>query len=139
VKTRIARQKLLTKPGAPRVHLVLGEAALKRQIGGEAVHREQMAHLIELAGLPNVVLQVLPFKVGAHAALGTDFTLLTVDIGGQDSRWVYLEDLTRGECRSEERHVSVYQLTFDSLVANALGEAETIRLLSRSRDGISED
>ncbi|GAA1955439.1 helix-turn-helix transcriptional regulator [Amycolatopsis minnesotensis] len=136
VQSRIRRRSLLTGKNPPEVHLVLGEAAIHCQVGGPEALVEQINHLIDVAKLPNVTLQLLPFAVGAHAALGDGFSLLTLEIGGGPSKWVYVSDLNRGECRADPAQVRTYQLTFDSLVVNALGEGETLARLRQTRDGL---
>jgi hypothetical protein len=136
VTSRMRRRDLLSRDNPPRIHLVLGEAALHRPVGGSAVLAEQLAYLAEVAEVPHVTFQIIPYSVGAHAAIGNGFVLLTLDIGGTESRWVYLDDLTRGECRSDQAQVRAYQLTFDSLRVNALGEGETLRLIKQSIDGL---
>ncbi|WP_232838757.1 helix-turn-helix domain-containing protein [Streptomyces geranii] len=67
VRVRMERQKALTRtdPTPLKVWMILGEAALRQQVGGPGVLREQLLHLVELAQLPNVTLQVLPFTAGA--------------------------------------------------------------------------
>jgi transcriptional regulator with XRE-family HTH domain len=77
VRLRADRQKLLTRPaGAPRLWAVIDEAALRRLMGGPGVMRDQLEYLLEALQLPNVTLQVMPFKAGGHAAEGGPFTLL---------------------------------------------------------------
>src|SRR6201984_1293107 len=66
VSLRIARQELLTKPGAPRLWAVVDEAALRRPIGGMEVMRAQLERLTEVAGEANITLQVVPFRSGGH-------------------------------------------------------------------------
>ncbi|WP_241845035.1 helix-turn-helix domain-containing protein [Streptomyces silvensis] len=67
VRLRMERQKALTREDSVplKVWMVLGEAALRQQVGGPRVLREQLRHLVEVARLPNVTLQVLPFTAGA--------------------------------------------------------------------------
>ncbi|MFH8471357.1 helix-turn-helix domain-containing protein [Streptomyces sp. NPDC018000] len=67
LRVRLERQKALTRsdPAPLKVWMVLGEAALRQQVGGVGVLREQLLHLVEVAQLPNVTLQVLPFTAGA--------------------------------------------------------------------------
>jgi len=76
VRLRADRQKLLSRPGGPRLWAVIDEAALRRLIGGPEVMRAQLDHLLEELKLPNVILQVMPFRTGGHAAEGGPFTLL---------------------------------------------------------------
>ena len=47
----------------------MGEAALRQQVGGTDVMREQIDHLQELSTHPKVTLQVIPYVAGAHAGL----------------------------------------------------------------------
>jgi transcriptional regulator with XRE-family HTH domain len=60
----------------PQVWVVLDEAALRRQAGGPEVMREQIEHLIELSAMRNVFIQLVPFSVGAHIAMGLPFVIL---------------------------------------------------------------
>lgn len=76
VQLRMARQKVLTEPGGPQFWAVIDEAALSRPFGAPHVMRAQLEHLLEMADLPNVSVQVLPFRLGSHAAAGGAFTIL---------------------------------------------------------------
>ncbi|WP_309231272.1 helix-turn-helix transcriptional regulator [Nocardia sp. SYP-A9097] len=70
------RQRLLTRAGAPKAWFVVEEAAVRRQIGGNAVWQGQLEHLAELAARPNITVQVLPDHIGGPAICGTPFTML---------------------------------------------------------------
>ena len=50
--------------------------SLRRPLGGGAVMRRQLQHLLEMTELPHVTLQVVPFKRGGHAAAGGPFSIL---------------------------------------------------------------
>ncbi len=76
VQLRMARQKLLTEPGAPHLWAVIDEAALSRPYGPPHVMRAQLDHVLRMTALPNVTVQVLPFRLGGHAAAGGAFTIL---------------------------------------------------------------
>src|SRR5690606_21563041 len=67
VALRMKRQRRLTEPGAPKLWAVVDEAALHRPLGGTGAMRRQIEHLIEMATLPNVTLQIVPFAKGGHA------------------------------------------------------------------------
>nr|WP_232664790.1 helix-turn-helix transcriptional regulator [Pseudonocardia sp. TRM90224] len=76
VQLRMARQKMLTEPGAPQLWAVIDEAALSRPFGPPTVMRSQLEHLLEMSAMPNVTVQILPFRIGSHAAAGGPFTIL---------------------------------------------------------------
>src|SRR6266704_1546867 len=76
VELRLARQALLTRPGAPRLWAVIDETVLRRPVGGAEVMRGQLQRLIDTTKLPNVTLQVLPFGAGAHPAMVGAFSIL---------------------------------------------------------------
>ena len=89
---RMKRQKVLLQPGAPSLWAVVDEAALWR-LDGRSVMQEQMQHLIDMAELPNITLQVMPIYSGAHAAVGGPFTMLRFAEPDLPDL-VYLEQLT---------------------------------------------
>jgi transcriptional regulator with XRE-family HTH domain len=75
LRVRSDRRRLLTKEKAAWFAFVLSESALRRRIGGPEVMAEQLRHLAEMALLPNVTIQVIPFDSRSYEHLCTDFTL----------------------------------------------------------------
>lgn len=63
IQARRARHTVLLKQDAPEYRAVLSQSCLERDYGSAKVMREQIGHLIELSQRPNVLLQVMPFKV----------------------------------------------------------------------------
>jgi len=93
VGLRMARKQLLTRPDPPQLWAVMDEAVLRRPIGGLEVMRAQIEALEEARSLPNVRLQVIPFRAGGHAAAGGAFSILRFP--DQDlPDVVYIEHLT---------------------------------------------
>jgi transcriptional regulator with XRE-family HTH domain len=84
VEFRLARQELLARDSPPRLHVVLNEAVLRRQVGGADVMRDQLRHLAEMAKRPNITVQVLPFSAGAHPAMVGSFIMLNFPAGSGD-------------------------------------------------------
>jgi transcriptional regulator with XRE-family HTH domain len=72
----LRRQQILHREDPPHVWTVIDEGALRRLIGGPAVMRAQLAHLIDITRLGHVNIQVLPFRAGGHAACGGPVELL---------------------------------------------------------------
>lgn len=76
VESRMLRQGLLASDDAPKLWAILDEAALRRRVGGVAVMREQLDHLLARAQQPNITIQVVPFKVGAYLSMEGGFIIL---------------------------------------------------------------
>lgn len=76
IEARIRRQALLTQHQAPLLYCIVDEAALRRAVGGPAVMRAQLARIIEAAALPKVTFQIIPFDIGAHPGLDSNFVIL---------------------------------------------------------------
>lgn len=76
VSLRMRRQQILHRPSPPRLWAVIDEAALRRPIGGTAVARAQLRHLIEMSRLGHVNIQVAPFSSGSRAVADGPVTML---------------------------------------------------------------
>lgn len=70
------RQCLLTAENPVELIAVLDEASLRREVGGRAVLRAQLQHLLACMEAPNITVQILPYDKGAHGALSGSFTIL---------------------------------------------------------------
>ena len=55
---------------------IVDESALDRVGGGPATVQAQLARLVELAELPNVIISVIPFAVRTHFAMDSAFRIL---------------------------------------------------------------
>jgi hypothetical protein len=128
VALRMKRQRVLTQPEAPNLWGVLDEAALWR-LDGRSAMRNQIQHLIDMAELPNVTLQVMPFYSGAHAAVGGPFTILRFSEHDLPDI-VYLEQLTSALYLDKNEDVQHYLVVMDRLCVQAKSPAETIRFLT---------
>jgi transcriptional regulator with XRE-family HTH domain len=118
VSLRMDRQSLLSRPDAPRLWAVLDEAALRRPIGGVEVMRAQLQHLLDVAQLRNVTLQVAPFNVGGLAAAGGPVTILRF-LEPDLPDIVYLEQLTSALYLEKRDDVDNYLTVMDRLCAEA--------------------
>src|SRR6266851_2781661 len=129
VSLRLKRQDLLTSPEPPQVWSVIDEAALRRPVGGPAVMRAQLNRLIEVAELPQVTIQIVPFSRGGHAAAGGSFTVLR--FGDADvPDVVYIEQLTSALYLDKREDVDHYLEVMNNLSTEALTPALTARLLA---------
>jgi transcriptional regulator with XRE-family HTH domain len=123
-EARINRRLLLDREEPPRKWAVIDEAALRRPIGGRAIMREQIRHLIEMAEHPAVTLQILPFSTGGHRALGGPFTILR--FAEPDLRdVVYIEQLTSALYLDKPTEVDSYLEVMEQLCLQAEPVART--------------
>jgi transcriptional regulator with XRE-family HTH domain len=129
VSVRMNRQKLLTKQGAPKLWVVMDEAALRRPIGGPKVMRSQLEHLANLTSHPNLTIQIMPFRFGAHAAEGGAFSILRFPEPDLPDV-VFLEQLTGATYLEKREDVDRYMEAMDRLSVDSVSPADTSRLLS---------
>lgn len=127
---RLARQQLLAKDDALNVWAIFDESVLYRSIGGRAVLRGQLTHLLEASQMPGVTVQVLPFAAGAHPGMVGSFTIITFP-DEDDPDVVYVEGVT-GDIFAESEDARWYNLVFQHLLANALSPAATRRRIARA-------
>ena len=77
VTARVSRQALLSASSGPLCWFVLDEAVLRRTIGSRSVMRAQLTRFLEVADLPSVFVQVVPFDSGEYPGLDGALTLLS--------------------------------------------------------------
>jgi len=79
VSARLARQEILDRDAGPKLHFIIGEAAIRCVVGGPAVMTRQFELLKYVSKRPHVSLQIMPFLAGAHPKMGGAFTILEFD------------------------------------------------------------
>jgi transcriptional regulator with XRE-family HTH domain len=128
---RMARQALLAQDDPPMLWAVLDEALLHRRVGGRDTLKKQLEHLSRIATRPNVILQVLPFELGEHAAMDGGFAIVSFP-DPVDPEMVYLENSTSDLYVEEARAVDRYNFLFDRLQAKALNEQDSAKFLAKA-------
>ena len=137
LELRIHRQERLTSENAPEYWVVLDEAVVRRQVGGPSVMAEQLGHLTEVARLPNVTLQVLPFTSGEHAGMDGEFTILHYR-ESSDPDVVYIENTGNDVYLENPEVTRRYNKIFDHLRAAAQNPGESIRTLGTIQSQLEE-
>lgn len=133
VHLRMQRQGRLAKKDGLRLWAVIDEAALRRPIGGPKIMREQLLHLLEAATLPNITIQVMPFRFGMHAAEGGAFSILRFPESDL-SDVVYVEQLWGALYLDKREDIDPYLTAMEQLCVESTtpgGTAETIGDLLR--------
>jgi transcriptional regulator with XRE-family HTH domain len=132
IASRAERQRLLDRPQAPQVSFLLDESVLLRPIGGPAVLRAQLDHLLEVARSPRVEVRILPLALGAHAGLRGSFVLLRFP-GAADPDIVFVENrigdaVLENEAEATDNFVRV----FDELWRLAILDDELAIVVDRA-------
>jgi hypothetical protein len=127
VDGRMGRQAILFReePPPPRVHAILDEQVLHRSVGGPAVMAGQTEHLVELAMMPRVSIQIIPADV-PHAGLLGAFVMAETD---QTPAIVYLESALDGQVVESAAEAEAMDVVFRALQMEALtGSASLIKM-----------
>jgi transcriptional regulator with XRE-family HTH domain len=128
VALRMARQTLLERPDAPRLWVVLDEAALRRPVGGPKVMRAQLERLIKATEMPNVTLQVIRMRDGAHPAMVGSFSILRfADADLPDV--VYVEHLTNALYLDRREDVEQYLHVMEAVSVRGQPPSRTAEIL----------
>ncbi|AXB43889.1 helix-turn-helix domain-containing protein [Amycolatopsis albispora] len=138
VAARMARQELLTDPSPPEYWAVIDEAVLHRRVGGCEVMAEQVSRLLEVARLPHVTLQVVPFGAGAHPGMEGPFLILGFPEQA-DPDVVYVDSTSSGLYLEMPDDVRRYTLMFDHLRATALKPDDSVELIAESADRLGAE
>jgi transcriptional regulator with XRE-family HTH domain len=129
VAARAARQDaLFSRPQPPQVHVIVDEAALRRQVGGPPVMVPQLVGLAEAADRPEVVMQVIPFGAGATAGMDGHFVILAFP-DPEDPPVAYVEGLMGDVYVETAEDVDRFSLAWTALVTQALDPAESAAMI----------
>jgi hypothetical protein len=123
------RQERLHQADPPYLWAVIDEAVLHRPIGGTATMRGQLRQLIEIAELPHVTVQVLPFSAGS-VVVGAPVTLLRFP-ESELADVVYSEQLTSASYLDKPADTEQYTHLMNVLGTAAKPQPETLAIISR--------
>ncbi|MDJ0383397.1 helix-turn-helix transcriptional regulator [Streptomyces sp. G-G2] len=126
------RQAALARTPPPLVWAVLDESCLRRTVGEPDVWDAQLARLMEFAELPNTVLQIAEFTMGARRPLSLPLYILTM---ADRSLMSYAESAQRGHLERDGKSVVPILSAYHQLQAEALHQAASVAMISQLRKG----
>jgi hypothetical protein len=91
---------------------------------------EQLDHLADMAGAPNITLQVVTFEAGAHSGMLGPFSIMEFH-DPADPALVYVDNMAGNTFVEREMDLRRFDSIFDHLVASALSPADTVSRIRR--------
>jgi hypothetical protein len=128
VQATLAHRQTILFDRQPDVMVVIGEAALRQQVGNRKVMSEQLEHLAKLSDQHAWLnIRILPFSAGAHA--GGDSGAFSVLHFNELSELglVHVSGASGGICLDDAPSIAAYVRTFTHLSWYALncGDSQT--------------
>ncbi|GAB7103196.1 helix-turn-helix transcriptional regulator [Streptomyces phaeofaciens JCM 4814] len=128
VAARTGRRSIFERDPAPMLSFVQEEMSLRRRVGGTMVWRRQLEHLLEVAGLRNVTLQVMPTDSGAHPGLSGKIEVLKFEDGTAVGR---SDGAFNGRPTSEPKQLRILELRYSTIRAQALSPRESTAFIEQ--------
>ncbi|MEU1519908.1 helix-turn-helix transcriptional regulator [Streptomyces sp. NPDC005811] len=120
---RVARKVIFERDPIPNLCFVQEQVTLERPLGGRAVLRRQLEHLLEVAQLRNVTLQVMPTDREEHAGVHHGMMhLLKFPDGTGIGR---CPGAFNGRPVSDPRELRILEMRYGMIRAQALPPGET--------------
>ncbi|MFC9064645.1 MULTISPECIES: helix-turn-helix domain-containing protein [Streptomyces] len=128
VRGRLARRALLTSKPTVAFSFVLYEAVLRCPVGGDQALKEQLCHLVEVAKLRNVSIQVLPFERVVPSALNGPMVLLETR---DHEHFALVEGQSLSQQTTAPTDVSTLTQRYGMIRTQALSEEESVSFIER--------
>jgi hypothetical protein len=109
---------------------VLEEVTLRRPLGGKAVLRGQLDHLLDVGQLRNVSVQVMPMDREDHAGMGGEINLLKVFDGMTVG---YSEAQLTSRLISHPKEVQILEMRYGMIRAQALTPRQSLAFIEKLR------
>ncbi|MBA2808309.1 MULTISPECIES: helix-turn-helix domain-containing protein [Streptomyces] len=126
---RMARKSVFEREPAPTLSFVQEQVTLERPLGGKMVLRGQLEHLLEVARLRNVTLQVMPTDREEHAGTQGLIEVLKFADGTAVGR---SEGAFNGRPVSNLRELRILELRYGMIRAQALTPRESLAFIEHA-------
>ncbi|MGW9372700.1 helix-turn-helix domain-containing protein [Streptomyces xanthophaeus] len=136
IVNRLDRASLLSNPTTPLFWCVLDEAVLRRAGDNSAVLAEALRHIAKLIRSHRIIVQVLPFGAGLHAAMGGSVKLMSFK---DAPPLAYVQGMGTGQLFDDPATVAQHALAYDLLTANALSPRKSLALIESVAEEYEDD
>jgi transcriptional regulator with XRE-family HTH domain len=128
VAARMGRKSIFDRSPRPALSFVQEEVTLRRRVGGTMVWRQQLEHLVDVAQLRNVTLQVMPTDSGAHPGLSGKIEVLKFEDGTAMGR---SDGAYNGRPTSDPKLLRILELRYSTIRAQALTPRESLAFVEQ--------
>ncbi|MGB9995110.1 helix-turn-helix domain-containing protein [Streptomyces pseudogriseolus] len=128
VAARVARKAVFDRETQPELSFVQDEWTLRRRLGGLDVVRGQLEHLLTVAQLPNVEIQVMPMDREEHAGADGGIEVLKFEDGTACGR---SPAVAGGRPVTDPRQLRILELRYGIIRAQALTPLESTAFIER--------
>ena len=126
--TRIGRREVIAKHGQTELVVLIGEGALRQNIGGPAVMLKQLHHLLKIVAQPNIEMRIFPNDRSYHPGLDGVFTI--IESGRATTGSIVFVDARQAPLMLHEAEdVCAYQDAADRVARECLSPQDSIRLI----------
>ncbi|MEV5353585.1 helix-turn-helix transcriptional regulator [Streptomyces sp. NPDC086081] len=128
VSARMARKAVFDRVPRALITFVQEETTLRRPLGGRMVLRQQLEHLLEVAKLRHVSIQVMPTDREDHAGMAGPFRVLKL----QEGRTLgHFEAHLHNRVISDPRDAQVLDMRYGMIRAQALSPRESLAFIEK--------
>jgi transcriptional regulator with XRE-family HTH domain len=126
LKARLERQcRVLYREDPPEACYIIDHPALYRMVGSPEIMAAQMGHLLDVAAMPNVTVQVMPAV--AHPATSSELIIA-------DNSAAYAEHLAAGGVYTEDEAVAPLERLFGGLRAECYRATESAAIIKKAEE-----
>lgn len=123
VSFRLSRARRVTDEAKLHLHAVIGEGAFRLNVGSPEIQQAQLRHLLALAKLPNVTIQVIRPEDGPHAATTGRFVVLDFVLA---QSMAFAERIDGAVYVQDPDDVRTYKMVVENLKLVALSPAKSL-------------
>lgn len=135
VESRLARQSRIFSPTPAGYTAIVGQTALRQEVGSPEVMCQQLDRLIKIATSKehaHIAVHVMPYSAGAHPVIGGGLVILSFD-----SPWVldhaWQETVTTGNLLDKRYVVAELTASFDAALESALDRTASLEMIRQIR------
>ncbi|AJE44504.1 helix-turn-helix domain-containing protein [Streptomyces nodosus] len=132
VRLRLDRQCILRTAHRPGIVAMLDEGILQRPVGGPAVMRQQLDHLLQLSRHDGINIRIVPFERSASVAPSYPITHLVFGDGGP-SELIYVELIDSALYLSRAAEIEQYRNVLLNLLAASARMKDSESMLKEAR------